>query len=337
MQVFGLPRQISRGAALATRLAAKSPDLAAAGRVAVVQRWRQAMKDGLSAAQAARAVGVPRATLYRWERRTEHRSRRPHHLRRRGWTSALIRAVERLRGDYPMWGRAKLGPLVRLEGFAVSDMTVGRIIAHLVARGAVQAVPVARKAAKTKRWTARRRHALRLPRGLKPDKPGSIIQLDTVYVQLGPERHVKHFTAYCPVARWTVAKAFRRATAQAASLFLDKIVADMPFPVEAIQVDGGSEFKAEFEDACQARGITLYELPPKRPQLNGAVERCNGAWRYEFYASFDLPARIEDLNPLIDSFQNLYNHHRPHGALGGRTPARYLKERAEGNAPSHMC
>lgn len=26
----------------------------------------------------------------------------------------------------------------------------------------------------------------------------------------------------------------------------------MPLPVEAIQVDGGSEFKAEFEQACQA-------------------------------------------------------------------------------------
>ena len=38
----------------------------------------------------------------------------------------------------------------------------------------------------------------------------------------------------------------------------------MPLPVEAIQVDGGSEFKAEFEQACQAKAIRLYELPPKR-------------------------------------------------------------------------
>jgi hypothetical protein len=37
----------------------------------------------------------------------------------------------------------------------------------------------------------------------------------------------------------------------------------MPLPVEAIQVDGGSEFKAEFEQACQAKAIRLYELPPQ--------------------------------------------------------------------------
>jgi hypothetical protein len=85
MQVFGLPRQISRGAALATRLAAKSADIAAAGRVAVVARWRRAMRDGLSADQAARAAGVPRATLYRWERSATFRSRRPHHVRQRQW------------------------------------------------------------------------------------------------------------------------------------------------------------------------------------------------------------------------------------------------------------
>ncbi|MFN8831454.1 MAG: integrase core domain-containing protein [Labrys sp. (in: a-proteobacteria)] len=79
----------------------------------------------------------------------------------------------------------------------------------------------------------------------------------------------------------------------------------------------------------------LYRLPPKRPQLNGAVERCNGAWRYEFYAIFDLPTQVEQINPYIDSFQHIYNHHRPHGALGGPTPARYLRIRTEGTSQSH--
>jgi hypothetical protein len=45
------------------------------------------------------------------------------------------------------------------------------------------------------------------------------------------------------------------------------------FAVKGIQVDGGSEFMAEFEQACKDKGLTLFVLPPKRPQLNGAVER----------------------------------------------------------------
>jgi transposase InsO family protein len=337
MQVCGLPRHVTRAGALASRIAASSSSAEATRRGALLGRWRQAIRDGLTAEHAARAVGVSRATLYRWAKRVEPRSRRPGKLRVRNWTPALIEAVETLRADYPMWGRAKLGPLIRAEGFVASDATVGRILQSLVERGRVVAVPTLRRRPRSHRWTPRRRHAMRLPRGLKPERPGGLVQIDTVFVTIAPGKAIKHFTAYCPVAKWTVGKAANRATARSASLFLDKVQADMPFPVEAIQVDGGSEFKAEFEDACAARNIRLYELPPKRPQLNGAVERCNGAWRYEFYAVYDLPTSVEDINPIIDSFQHLYNHHRPHGALAGMTPAQYLSKcRANETPKSHM-
>ncbi len=69
--------------------------------------------------------------------------------------------------------------------------------------------------------------------------------------------------------------------------------------MKAIQVDGGSEFMAvsgldpEIEAACQARGIALYVLP-RSPQMNGAVERCNGAWRSEFYETYDLPDSVNE-------------------------------------------
>ena len=176
-----------------------------------------------------------------------------------------------------------------------------------------------------------------MPRGLAATEPGGLVQLDTVFVNLTPTKAIKHFTAYDPIAKWTVGKAFNRASAQAAAAFLDKIVADMPFPVKAIQVDGGSEFMAEFEIACPTKAITLYVLPPRSPQMNGAVERCNGAWRYEFYETYDLPSGVDQLNPILDSYQHLYNHHRPHGALAGRTPAQYLaRQSVRTPTPSHM-
>jgi len=335
MQVRGLPRHIIRGAVVASKIAAKPSNSEAAIRRDAVRRWRQAMRDGLTGPQAAKAVGFPRSTLYRWAQRPEPRSRRPHRLRQPSWSPALVMAVERLRLDFPMWGKAKLTVLLRQRGFAASEATIGRILKSLVQRGVVELVPRLRR--RPQRWSAKRRYAVRLPKGLKPDRPGGLIQIDTVFINLAPDKAIKHFTAYCPVARWTVAKAFNRATAKAATLFLDKVLAEMPFAVEAIQVDGGSEFKAEFEAACQAKDLQLYELPPKRPQLNGAVERCNGAWRYEFYAVYDLPTSVDALNPILDSFQHLYNHHRPHAALAGLTPAQYLSTiRAGEPHPSHM-
>jgi hypothetical protein len=93
-------------------------------------------------------------------------------------------------------GRAELGPLAREQGFAVSDATVGRILADLVARSVIEPVPALRR-----RWTAKRRFALRLPREPAANEPGGLIQLDAVFVNLTPTKAIKHFTAHDPIAK----------------------------------------------------------------------------------------------------------------------------------------
>ena len=113
MQTFGLPRHVTR--------------------VAALKRWHRARDNGLSAAAAADAVGVSRATLYRWRnlrhrRRLAPQSRRPHHLRQPAWSSALVKAVHDMRTDYPMWGKAKLTILLRRQGYSVCESTIGRIL-----------------------------------------------------------------------------------------------------------------------------------------------------------------------------------------------------------------
>lgn len=301
-------------------------------RLDAVRRWRRARAAGLSADDAAEAVGVSRATLYRWARRPEPLSRRPRRLRRPQWSPALAQAVEELRADNPMWGKRKLVWLIRRGGVAVSTSTVGRILKSLMNRGLVMPVPALRRKPGGRRFRliGAPRHARRLPRGLKPTAPGQIVQIDTIFIDLAPGKAVKHFTAYDPVARWTVAGVAGRATADRTRAFLDKVLAEMPFKVSGIQVDGGSEFMAGFEQACRDKALDLFVLPPKRPQLNGAVERCNGSWRYEFYAVHDLPHQIESLQPFVDAFAHRYNNHRPHDALDGKTPAEYLSTISDG-------
>jgi transposase InsO family protein len=282
MQVFGLPGDVIRNGRLASRLIdAETPNIAAASRRDAVSRWRQAMAKGLTAEDAARAVGHSRSSLYRWEKQPLLGSRRPHRLRKPAWSPQLAKAVEELRADNPMWGKRKLCWLLAREGFTISVSTVGRILSQLMQRGVVTPVPRLRKKPGGRRFRllASERHARRLPKGLKPCRPGELVQIDTVFVSLAPGRSHKHFTAYDPIAKWTVASVASRATANLAARFLDKLMAEAPFEVTGIQVDGGSEFMAEFEQACRNRGLTLYVLPPKRPQLNGAVERCNGSWR----------------------------------------------------------
>ena len=340
MQVFGLPGHVIRNGRAASRLiAAKPPSSAAAIRRDALERWRLLMGRGLSAAVAAKGVGIARATLYRWQKRIEPKSRRPHRVRRPTWTGGLVQMVERLRADHPMWGKRKLTVLLRRQGIAVSVSTVGRILTMLMERGRVSPVPMLRRKPGGRRFRLiGERHARRLPKGLKPTRPGELVQIDTLFVNVAPDKAIKHFTGYDPVAKWTAARVANQASAASARAFLDQLLAATPFQITGIQVDGGSEFRAEFEQACAEKGLNLFVLPPKRPQLNGAVERAQSSWRYEFYACHDLPHRLDKLQPLVDAFAHHFNHHRPHQALGDRTPAEYLSTFSPGKPhPSHMC
>ena len=96
--------------------------------------------------------------------------------------------------------------------------------------------------------------------------------------------------------------------------------------MRAIQVDGGSEFKADFERLCQARGIRLFVLPPRSPKLNGGVERAQRTHKEEFYELIDLPPTITELRRRLLRHEEVYNTVRPHQRLGQRTPWAWLQD-----------
>ena len=77
----------------------------------------------------------------------------------------------------------------------------------------------------------------------------------------------------CPEARRQYAKVYSSATAHTARAFLREAAAWLG--IRAVQVDGGSEFMAEFETECKALGLPLLVLPPRSPQPDGIVGRAN--------------------------------------------------------------
>lgn len=301
-------------------------------RLRIIQGFERLRRRGITGEEAAEILGSSRSTIYRWRQRLaghgprglEPGSRRPKRVRRPVWSSELVQRVESLRKSYPMWGKQTLTPLLIREGFEVSVSTVGRILTHLMDRGVVDRAPQLRRRLKHSR-RMRRFHAQRWSRGkAQPKRPGELIQIDTMHVSLIPGVAVKHFTAYCPISRWTVSGVYKRASSLRAKEFLEKALEEFPFPVEAIQVDGGSEFKKLFEADCQARQLPLYVLPPRSPNLNGGVERANQTFRYEFYNVYELPLELEELRTQVQAFQHLYNTYRPHQSLHGQPPAEYL-------------
>ena len=122
-----------------------------------------------------------------------------------------------------------------------------------------------------------------------------------------------------------MASVYSNAKASSAKRFLLDFVKQCPFQIKSIQVDGGSEFMADFEESCKELDIPLIVLPPKSPKYNGGVERVNRTFREEFYAKPDLlEDSIRGIQSELVKALIKYNSYRPHFGLKGKTPMEYI-------------
>jgi transposase InsO family protein len=106
----------------------------------------------------------------------------------------------------------------------------------------------------------------------------------------------------------------------------------MPFaswPYAPGLIDGGSEFKAEFEEACEALALPPFVLPPHSPKLNGRVERSHRTHEEEFYHCYEGGLTLAELRPALRAWETVYNTVRPHQALAYATPWSWLQHPPE--------
>ena len=294
---------------------------------------------GFSCKEACEAMSINRSTIYRWLKHFKQggiyalnpRSKRPTSLRKKQWSKELIQEVLFLRHQFPVWGKAKLTILLQKKGLKTSESTIGRILLFLIEGGRCFKAAYHQRKGKHRRATVRW-HAKRIKYKLNPKVAGEIIQVDSMSVSKTGFAF-KQFTASCPVSKWSIAEVYSNATSLCASLFLKKLICELPFKIQGIQVDGGSEFMKYFEEECAKRDISLYVLPPRSPKMNGNVERTNGLYRREFYEVYDLPCYINGIRQELKQFQQIFNHVRPHQSLAGLTPAEnfYANLKKEGS------
>jgi putative transposase len=315
----------------ALRLAGRGQQLSAQARRRL--KWMDYYQSqGHNARLTCRHFDISPQTFYRWRRRynprnlgsLEDRSRRPRRLRQPTWSAQLADAVLRLRQEYPRWGKDKLVVLLRRQAWLVSTSMVGRILRRLKEQGVLVEPP--RQPVSARKRLLIRPYAVRKPKDYRVAFPGDLVQVDTLDLRPLPGVVFKHFTARDVVCRWDVLMVASQATAHSAARFLDVLIERMPFSVQGIQVDGGSEFQAAFEEACQRRGIRLFVLPPHSPKLNGHVERAHRTHTEEFYEVADLSWTIAEVNQQALAWERVYNTVRPHQALGYKTPKQFLEE-----------
>jgi len=297
-------------------------------------RWMDHYAEHGKARLTCRYFGISAPTFYRWKNRydpydlttLEEESRRPHKVPQSRTPGTAESRVLELRNRYPRWGREKLAVLLEREGIQLSGSTVGRVMARLRERGLLVEPENVRQAKLARRRRRKPRYAVRKPKGYRVEAPGDLVQVDTLHVRLVANEMRFQFSAWDMAVKFCGFRAYRRQTSTAAADFLHHLKTKFPFRIKAVQIDGGSEFKDQFEEACRKLEITLFVNPPRCPEINGGVERANRTSREEFYEVEDLALVTEELNRQLEEWEHTYNCVRPHQALDYLTPNEYYRQ-----------
>jgi len=268
-------------------------------------------EEGVSLIELSREHGVARPVLSRWWARYQAAdiaglhptSRRPHH------SPTQLTAAQ-----------ARQALTLRAQGKSAAHIALALKRGH----GTIQRL-------------LERVGQNRLPRPVRPtphryekQRPGELVHIDIKFLPaLRNARYDYEFAAVDDFSREAVVWIGLDQSSTTATTFLERVVATLPYPVEAILTDNAFAFTmryaqhadrlTRFQQACATLGIRHYLLRPRAPQSNGKVERFFRTIDDECLnrrALFTFRARSR----AVDDFVWFYNHERPHLSLGGMTP-----------------
>ena len=253
-----------------------------------------------------RRCGISRPTLRKWWRRyqahgvngLQEESRRPHHLAKRKILAEQEALILDLRRSRRLGIKQLRSELLRQHGLSLSLDTLHRV---LVRYGEQH----------LKRSKLKRKGEKRYSRPV----PGDRVQIDVC--KIAPAAY--QYTAIDDCSRYRVLGVYSRRTAANTLEFFERLIEEMPFPIQRIQTDRGREFFAEkVQQRLMDWAIKFRPIKPRSPHLNGKVERSQRADLEEFWPTVD--PRSPDIQQRLDEWQHFWNWERPHNALGGKTP-----------------
>ena len=128
-------------------------------------------------------------------------------------------------------------------------------------------------------------------------------------------------------SRYAYAEALPDERGVTTAAFLERTLAHFEacgIAVERILTDNGKNYTSRaFRETAAAYGIRLKRTRPYRPQTNGKAEAFNKILQAEWAYRRPYESNSERLDAL-PGFLGRYNRRRPHGGIGGATPASRL-------------
>lgn len=277
-------------------------------------KWVKLYEETRSFSYVSRYYGVTDKVVRKWWHRyradgidgLQSRSRRPKNSPGRKVFPEQEQLILKLRAERKLGGRRLQNELFRLYGLHLSTSTIHKVLHK-------HRVPRLRAG----------RPAYKRPRRYERPVPGDRIQMDTTKIRSG----VYQYTAIDDCTRFQVAALFDRRTAKQTLAFLTQVIDQMPFPIQHVQTDRGTEFTAiDVQEAFMTHRIKWRPNRARSPHLNGKVERVQKTAKDEFYATIDIQQPLDQLQEQLQGYQDYYNWVRKHGSLG-TTPGQRFTQR----------
>jgi transposase InsO family protein len=269
------------------------------------------VRGGWSIRKTARHFGVHPSTVLKWARRAPSHgkcniptlSSRPHHhpdeLR-----EEIVSAVLAYREKYHRCAEVLHAMLAR-DGVVTSLSSVKRTL-----RRYELTYP-----SRWKKW-----HTYP-PRPL-PEKPGILVEIDTVHVGM-PDERLSLYTLLDVCSRWAHAIPVLRINTHRSLSFVSTTQTIAPFAFQTIQSDHGPEFSKWFTKQLIARGLSHRHSRIRTPNDNAHLERFNRTIQEECIQR--IPRDLRLWKKELPDYLRYYNEERPHMGLDMKTPTEVLR------------
>jgi transposase InsO family protein len=276
-----------------------------------------ASAEGANRRELCRRFGISAQTGYKWLARAggadgdlSDRSRRPHSSPQRS-DAAIEASVLRVRDAHPMWGARKIAHCLMRDG--IDPPALSTIHAILSRHGRVTA-PAGKPGTPWQRF--------------EKEAPNLMWQMDFkghMPLLRGGDCHP--LTVIDDHSRYAVClQACANEQANTVQDALTHAFQRYGLP-EAILADNGAPWGHGPRRGWTRLGVWLLKLGiglhhsrPYHPQTHGKNERFNRTLKAEVFALRRF-ADLPQTQHALDRWRSIYNHERPHEALGQNTPA----------------
>jgi len=289
-----------------------------------------------------KAFGKSRSTIYLWKQKLNSSDgklsalapgdKAPIQRRQRTPHPFIEDFILSYRTDHPGADKTTITPaLIKACNLAnvkpVSESTVGRIIHDLKQKGRLpksNRISINGKSGNLLTREPRRPVKKARRKGFIPQKPGDIVQMDTVSIFAdGLKRYI--FTAIDVKTRFAFACTYKSNSSANGCDFLNKFITVAPFSTARIQTDNGGEFHKHFDKLCSQYDLIHFFNYPKHPQSNAHLERFNKTVQDQFVSRFiDYLDDLDSFNAELMQYLIWYNTEKPHRSIGKIPPLQFF-------------